>query len=83
MGTVAKTHSHLTLDSMKLLNHTDKFFLKTITQNDNCKQKSWNAYGASIMQSSNREYNNEAWLEQTRTITTNNDHNGWTFGHAS
>ena len=30
-------------------------FLKTITQDDHCKQKSWNAYGASTMRSSNKE----------------------------
>ena len=63
-------------------------FLKTITQEVHCKQKSWNAYGASTMQSSNKEYNNKAWLDQTRTITINSDHNDhshneWTFGHAS
>ena len=40
LGTVAKTHSHLTLELVKLLNHTNKFFLKTITQDDHCKQKS-------------------------------------------
>ena len=27
-GTVAKTHLHLTLDAVKLLNHTDKFSWK-------------------------------------------------------
>ena len=63
-------------------------FLKTITQDDHCKQKSWNAYGASTMRSSNKEYNNKAWLDQTWTITINSDHNDhshkeWTFGHAS
>ena len=88
MGTVAKTHLHQTLDSMKLLNHTDKFFLKTITQDDHCKYKSWNAYGVSTMRSSNKEYNNKARLDQTWTITINSDHNDyshneWTFGHAS
>ena len=40
LGIVAKTHSHLTLDTVKFLNHTNKFFLKTITQDDHCKQKS-------------------------------------------
>ena len=50
-------------------------FLKTISQDDHCKQKSWNAFGASTMQSSNREYNNKAQLDQIRTITTNSDHN--------
>ena len=27
------------------------------------------------MQSSNNEYNNKAWLDQTRTITINSNHN--------
>ena len=63
-------------------------FLKTITQEVHCKQKSWNAYGASTMPSSNNEYNNKAWLDQTRTITINsglNDHshNEWTSRHAN
>ena len=34
--------------------------LKTISQKVHCKQKSWNAYGTSIKQSSNKEYNNKA-----------------------
>ena len=63
-------------------------FPKTITQDDHCKQKSWNAYGASTVWSSNKEYNNKAWFDQTRTITINSDHNDhshneWTSGHAS
>ena len=63
-------------------------FLKTITQEVHCKQKSWDAYGASIMRSSNNEYNNKALLDQIRTITINSDHNDhshneWTSGHAS
>ena len=40
------------------------------------------------MQSSSKEYSNKAWLDQTRTITINSDHNDnshkeWTFEHAS
>ena len=27
------------------------------------------------MQSSNNEYNNKVWLNQTRTLTINSDHN--------
>ena len=53
----------------------EQVFLKTITQEVHCKQKSWNACGASTMQLSNNEYNNRAWLDQTRTITINSDHN--------
>ena len=33
-------------------------FLKTKLQEVHCKQKSWNAYGASTMQSSKNEYDN-------------------------
>ena len=63
-------------------------FLKTITQDDHCKQKSWNTYGTSTMWSSNNNYTNKAWLDQTWTITINSDHNDhshkeWTSGHAS
>ena len=63
-------------------------FLKTITQEDHCKHKSWNAYGASIMRSSNKNYNNKSWINQTRTITINSYHNDhsykeWTSGHTS
>ena len=50
-------------------------FLKTITQEDHCKQKSRNAYEVSTMRSSNNDYNNKAWLDQTRTITINSYHN--------
>ena len=35
-------------------------FLKTISQEVHCKQKSWNAYRESTMRSSNKEYNNKA-----------------------
>ena len=63
-------------------------FLKTITQDNHCKQKSWNTYGTSTMRSSNKDYSNKAWLDQTWTITINSDHNDhshkeWTSGHAS
>ena len=39
------------------------------------------------MPSSNNEYNNKAWLDQTWTIIINSDHNDhshkeWTFKHA-
>ena len=65
-----------------------KVFLKTITWEDHCKKKSWNAYSASTMRPSNKEYNDKAWLNHTRTITINSDHNEhshkeWTSGHAS
>ena len=60
---------------MKLLNHTDKNFLKTTTQYDYRKQKTWNAYRVSIMRSSKKEWSNKAWLDQKQTITINNDHN--------
>ena len=40
LGTVVKTHSHLTLETVKLLNHMNKFFLKTTTQDYHCKKKS-------------------------------------------
>ena len=63
-------------------------FMKTITQDDHCKEKSWNTYGTSTMQSSNKDYNNKAWLDQTWTITINSYHNDhshkeWTSKHAS
>ena len=63
-----------------------KVFLKTITQEDHCKQKSWNAYGASTMWSSNKEYNKKACLDQTITINSDHSdhsHNEWISRHAS
>ena len=63
-------------------------FPKIISQGVHCKQKSWNACGASTMQSRNNEYDNKAWLDQIRTITINSNHNDhshgeWTSKHAS
>ena len=61
---------------------------KAIAQDDHCKRKSWNTYGISTMRSSNKDYSNKAWLDQTWTITINSDHNDhshkeWTSGHVS
>ena len=50
-------------------------FLKTITQGDHCKQKFWDTYGASTIRSSNNDYSNKAWFNQTWPITINSDHN--------
>ena len=61
-------------------------FLKIITQEVHCKQKSWNAYGASTMWSSNKEYNKKACLDQTITINSDHSdhsHNEWISRHAS
>ena len=63
-------------------------FLKTIAQDNHYKQKSWNTYGASTMRSSNKDYSNKAWLDQTWKININSDHNNhshkeWTSKHVS
>ena len=55
LETIAKTHSHPNSRNCEALEPYKQVFLKTITQDDHCKQKSWNAYGASTMRSSSKD----------------------------